>query len=190
VQIDEVKDQEGVNLVDELGSRVFSERLVSHIITIASGAIAQSLTWDVPSVTIPDSINRILGIMVFVDVTARVDFCSVSVRETPVSVASNSIPLWAWDSAVDVEYNLRSLQAGSTQNRITLAPRPALNGFQSMMLRTGIGRIMPLLDFNGVTNAFGAGTLNASARIYLARPDTIAPSAGEPSSHGLPIPGW
>lgn len=186
----EFLDSDTVHLVHEMGGQIMSERMIAHLIRIQSGAIVASGEWDISSVTIPDCVNRILGIQVFVDVTARVDFCSVSIRDTPAATSSHSTLLWAWDSATDIEFDVRSLQGGSTANRIHLAPRPALYPFPSLMLRTGLGRLMPLIDFNGVTPAFGAGEVNATAIIYLARPDTVTPAAGDPSSHGLPIPSW
>jgi len=183
-------DANDVKLFDEMGGRAFSERLETHVIAIASGAIDQSDNWDVDMVTVPDSINRILGIYVTVDVTARVDFCSIALRPRDAAGA-NAFPLWSWDTDTDIETDIRIMQGGTTADRLMLTPtEQSQYPFQTIMSRTGTVRLLPFISFSGVTKGFGAGSLNAVAHILLCRPDAVTPAAGDPSSHGLPIPSW
>jgi len=44
--------------------------------------------------------------------------------------------------------------------------------------------------FRGISNAFGAGTVEAIAMIQLAGPGQGAPTPGQPKSFGLPLPSW
>ncbi len=184
--IDNLESAE-VQLVHELGAQIHSERLQTFLVSISSGTVAQNSTWSVDAGAFPDSTNRFLGAYVTTDTTAEIAHCSLSMRDR--SATENAFPLWAWDDVVDAEYAIRILQAGSTGNRIGLAPRPSLYPFQSILTRQGDNR-MPLLSFNGLTNGFGAGTNTAICTIMLARPDPGNPAPGHPSSHGLPIPSW
>jgi len=182
-------DANNVALVHEMGATIQSERLETHVIQINSGVLEADDTFDIDITTIPDSINRILGIYVTVDVTARMDFCSVALR--PRDLTADAFPLWSWDTDTDIEVDIRIMQGGTTANRLMLVPtEKAQYAFQVIMTRGGLGLAIPFISFSGVAKGFGAGELNAAAHVLLCRPDAVTPAAGEPSSHGLPIPSW
>jgi len=183
-------DSREVHLTHEMGAEIHSERLQSFIIVISSGAINQSSNWNVTA-TFPDSINRVLGIYVSTDVAARISHCNVALVSDNTGVV-NGFPLWAWDGVAtvpDVEYLTRLTRSGTVGNHLALAPRPALYPFQQIITRDSTGT-MPLLAFTGLTPAFGAGTITATALILVARPDANQPGPGAGASHGLPIPSW
>lgn len=179
-------DSNDVQLTHEMGGEIHSERLLGHTITVSSGAVASGANWDVDFETIPDCWNRIMGVYVTASVASEVEHCNVNLR--PRATLANSFPIWWWDGFADGEGDLRIMQAGSTATRINLIPRPAAQPFQYIMGRTGLEKQLPFLTFSGQAQT-GAG-VTCLATIYLARPDTVEPAAGDPSSHGLPIPSW
>ncbi len=178
-------DVEDIKGVHDLGPLIHSERLQTFMLRADSTAVAASTVWNISLAAIPDSINRLLSISVFADVGARVDHCQCSIGD-PESGLDHVI--WAWDSAVDSVINLREF--GAVVN--LLRPVTVLSGgLPNLLTRTGAsGTRMPNLIFRGVSTAFGAGTVRAQAMMQICRPDPGAPTPGEPSSFGLPLPSW
>ena len=182
----DVSDIKGVH---DLGPQIHSERLIVFNLIADSTALAQNVDWDVELAGFPDSINRLLSISVVVDVGARVNLCSLAIRE-PDTLADHLI--WIWDSSDDLETNVRWSNTGGTVANI-LALRPITNvlgGAPTMIGRTGTTQAMPSLFFRGRTLGFGAGTVQAQCLIQVMRPDVGNPAPGAPSSHGLPLPSW
>ena len=171
--------------VHDLGPTIHSERLRTFLLRADTTLINQSTVWNVTLGALPDSINRLLSIAVIADTAAVIDHCQVSIGD-PDSGLDHVI--WAWDNLVDAEITLREFAA----TVFLLRPVSQLaGGAPNLLSRTGAGGgAMPNLIFRGITLAFGAGTVRAQAMIQVCRPDRGAPSPGEPSSFGLPIPGW
>lgn len=176
-----------VSLFDEMGGRVFSERAQSFIITLSSTAILQSVSFDINAGSLPDSPNRILGIQVIADTIGRTNLCQVSVA----GAASDpgEFPLFVWDTADDVESNIRySLAGAAAGSDGYLVPSNVFTPF--LMTRMGAEAEMGSLQMRGQSSAFGAGTVTIRAFVMLCRANPGNPTPGTPSSHGLPIPSW
>jgi len=173
--------------VHDLGPQIHSERLLSFNLIADSTALAQNLTWDVVLGAIPDSINRILSIIVVSGNGARVSHCQISITD-PAGVDH---PVWIW-TASDIVSNIRWQElTGTIVTAHALRPTPGATGSTPTIIsRMGNEAALPTLSFRGLTTGFGAGTVRTRALILIARPDRGAPAAGEPSSHGLPIPSW
>lgn len=174
--------------VHDLGPQIHSERLISFFLIASSGAVAQSTAWNVTLGGFPDSINRLMAIYVLANNSARVDACTVSLNN-----ASSGIDqvLWEWDSADDLESRTRWNDGAAVGTFTGL--RPIINvpgGLPNLITRVDDERLMPTLVFRGLTLGFGAGDVTTRALIQIARPNSGAPPAGAPSSHGLPIPSW
>jgi len=173
--------------VHELGAQIHSERLKAFIVQSSSGAVAQSTTWGLTIGGFPDSINRLLAVTVIANNAARVDHCSIAIQEQG---NSREIPVWAWDTADDAEKQVEwSIDgaAAATQFYLAVIGIPQV---PELLTRLGDDGQMPQLIFRGETGAFGAGNVTTRALFHVARPNTGNPPPGEPSSHGLPIPGW
>lgn len=181
----DVRDIKGVH---DLGPQIHSERLLVFNLQIDGTAVLQSVNWGIFLGSFPDSINRVLSATVIADTAARVDFCSILIEDT---VNDREHLIWAWDSADDVESRVRwNPGTGATTETVLRPSSNIAGGLPTLIARTGGSSAMPNLVFRGRSLAFGAGTVQALALIQVARPDRGAPSAGDPSSHGLPIPSW
>jgi len=176
-------DSEDVKVVHELGSTILSERLSGAITVLSSGAVGQSLTWDVTLVFPPRFTSRILGIVVITNMSARSDNCQLS-----VSAAGNDqdFPLWSWSvgDAGDDARNIRIANFSILGGQVELVP-----GTTARTPSLLIGTEQPIeiagMRFRGKTSAFGAGTVIHEALIYQA-----FPSLRGVSSKGLPLPSW
>ena len=175
-----------VSLTHEMGAQIFSERLGAFIVRLESGDIAQSSAFAIDTVILPDTTHKIIGLSVFFKTAARLGLCSLSVANT---VSGREIPIWTWDATVDAVNVVRWSDDGAgvanVQFCVSLTSQTPY-----MLIREGGQELMPHLIFRGSTLAFGAGTVEAVMLIHLARPNKSVPTPGEPSSHGLPLPGW
>jgi len=180
----DVGDIQGVH---DLGPQIQSERLRTFYVTLATGDILQNIAFEVIAGGIPDSVNRILGVQVIFENAGRLDFASLSISD---SVTGNEIPIWVWDKNDDPERRMRwSISGAAVVQDIQCQPLgPSLLPY--LITRHGDSGLMPNLIFRGQADGFGAGNMNARCVVALCRPNTGNPGAGEPSSHGLPIPGW
>jgi len=185
--VDELVSRE-VSLVDEMGARVFSERALTFVYVISSTAIAQSTVFDVVSPTeIPDSPNRLMAVTVLVDAQPRMSFASLAVQD---AVTGREIPVWVWDSSNDLVKSVRWSNDGAgvvTAYELTVEDPQRI---PYLLTRQGDNRLMPGLIWRGQSSGFGAGTVTARCLVSLCRANRLSPTPGEPSSHGLPIPGW
>ncbi len=177
----DVGDIKGVH---EMGGTIHSERLQSFIVAVGPGDILQTITWGSTAGGIPDSINRFLGLCVVVDVAARITNATVSIRDA----AGQELPIWNWDVTNDVENTILIARPGAG----VTAEFNLVGKFDHSieLLTRGQTPLMPDIVFRGISETFGAGNVNPLCLFHLARPNSGAPPAGEPSSHGLPIPGW
>jgi len=181
-------DVEDVKAVHELGAQIHSERLNSFVQVIDSGSLAQSAVFDIEVTPFPDSVHRILSVVVAADAVAHVNICSVSIHDRN---ADTDEPIWLWDNGNDVEGTFRSRIAGVTANLVALRPtNPVPGGVPNLLMRVGAEWEMASVFFRGQMLAFGAGTAQARALVLFARPNRSSPVPGDPSSHGLPFPSW
>jgi len=184
----ETKD---VNLVDEMGSRTFSERLLSFVVNMPTGAIAASTAFSatLPSAALglPDfGPNRILGVTVL-NMGDAADITRVCLSLEEVSTGFE-YPIWEWDDATGVEVSaLWDIGSGEANVQILI---PISYRLPELAIRTGNARQMPNLRMRGSTSAGVGVTVVIRALWHLARPYTSDPSPGEVQSHGLPLPGW
>ena len=179
---------EEVQLVHEMGSTILSERLQSFLLRISSGANQQNTTWSVSSGEMPDCVNRILGVSVFIPIANATDisFCSVSIQNGRID---REIPFYTFSLPVDDEVVVLWNDDGAG-NASFMQLRSQVTHTPQLITRLGLGEAMPVIRFNGNTTAFGAGTVTAIAIVHVCRPNPETPAAGQPSSHGLPLPGW
>jgi len=184
VGVDEL-DSAAVHLAEDFGARVFSERLQSFLIRMTSGAINQSIDFDILAAGIPDSVNRILGIFVF-ETNTRIDNVQVGWNEQE---DDQDMPLFVWNTATDSTRSVRYEDLGTVAAVDLMVPAyPMLT--PTIITRTGANRVIPQLVMRGSSTAFGAGTVVCNALVHLCRANPGSPAPGEPSSHGLPLPGW
>jgi len=183
--IDQLRTEE-VQLVHEMGGQIHSERLTHFNVVLSPGAVNQSTGFSATATGFPDSINRLLGVLASVPIAeaTRLDVLMLAIVQGP----DNEMPIWWWDSANDVEFEIRfALEGAVSAAHSGLQP---LHGFQQTLLsRTGDTQDMASLIIRGVTTAFGAGTVTPSVVVHALRPDRGAPGPGT-SSYGLPLPSW
>jgi len=172
-----------IHLSHEMGGQILSERLASFMLIAGTGTISQSSDFTADAAALPDCVNRILGVQVITNVTSRVNEANVV-----ISTGGLEFPIFVWDDANDVEAEIRFAPEGSLGNKFLLMP--SLPVLQTLALRSELARTMPTIRLRGQTTAFGAGTVIIDAIIYVARGNRETPAAGEPSSHGLPLPSW
>lgn len=172
-----------VSLVHEMGQTIFSERFSLFVRRATSGALMQSVNFNIVLSDLPSGAWRILGVMVFADVQGRALLASVAVRDP---LGGRELPFWVWDSAGDsdlVRVRMEDNGAGVAQHRV-LQPAPALIHLPGL----GAGdqpQSMSEIAFRGSTNAFGAGTVTLTMILQIG-----FSQVGGLDSHGLPIPSW
>lgn len=172
-----------VTLLHEMGATIFSERYSQFIRAGSSGAIAQSVNFNVVLNDLPSFPFRILGVSVFADAAARVALASVALRS-----ASNDreIPIWIYDFNVDVEVLVRhSLDGAAVVNTTFLRPTQLLEAIPAMAAGLTQPQRVNEIAFRGQAIAFGAGTVTVRMLLHLG-----FGQVGGISSRGLPIPSW
>lgn len=181
----EAKD---VHLFDEMGGRVFSERLQTNLSRLNPGALAQNITWAIPF-PLPDAPNRVLGCAMVIDTTARITHASLGIATL---AGGREMPIWSWDIANDVEQAITiSIDGAAVGVEILLLP--GFSNIPNMITRCSGNAetdLMGQLIFRGLTAGFGAGTVLPLMFVQLGRATRRLPDPGSPSSHGLPIPSW
>lgn len=185
VGVDEL-DSESVKTVHEMGGVIMSERYVGRIIQLTSGAIAQSIAFNI-NLTLGRHLERILHWAVTSDVTARTQSLQLSLADiSTAGVISTDCPFWAWNtgSGDDIDKPIRLLLNGTVVNNRIFETR--LGGFPTIASGSGQpGRPVNQLVFRGQSTAFGAGTVTLTALILVAAAQRTGPGSG-----GLPIPSW
>ncbi|MEE8551606.1 MAG: hypothetical protein V3T08_10175 [Gemmatimonadota bacterium] len=174
-----------VHLFDEMGGRVFSERLRSFNVQIEVSPL-QSADFSVAAGGIPDSPNRVLTVCVMAENAGAVLNVQISMRNLDTS---NEIPIFVWDSVVDTERVIEWTDSGGATAPLIYLVNAA-PAIPELMTRYGDAGAMGDFIMRGTTTAFGAGNEDIRGLIHLVRANRGAPTPGEPSSHGLPLPGW
>jgi hypothetical protein len=177
-----------VQLLHEMGGTIFSERLHSQTITLAAEGIEQNANFDATFAfdDLVDSPVRILGIQIVVNVAASVQCCQVSIGGIG---SSGEMPFFVYDHDDDEHGFIRlSVQGNAVATYYFLSPRQIQ--VPTLLTRTGDAGTMPGLVLRGFCTGFGAGTVNITSIIHIARAGQATPVAGDPKSHGLPLPSW
>lgn len=177
-----------VQLLHEMGGTIFSERLRSQVITLATGAIGQNsefeATFDFDELV--DSPVRILGIQVVASAVTRVQLAQVSIQGVG---SSGEFPFYIFDYDDDPSgLVILSIQGAAVDTYIQLSPRQIQ--VPTLITRKGDEGTMPGLVLRGLTTGFGGGTVQCTALINICRAGQATPVAGDPKSHGLPLPSW
>lgn len=177
-------------IVHEVGGTVFAERVVGVVRTISSGALLQSVDFDITPIDFPDVPFRILNVAVLANANARVSVAMVGIRTTLLDPATSvniegEIPIFNWDSntGTDDLTRIRLITAAAANTRLLVPAIPAQ--VASLAVGTALAGTTTRITFRGSTLGFGAGTVTISALIHIA----FAEQRGL-SSRGLPIPSW
>jgi len=171
-----------VNLVHEMGDTIFSERFSGVVRRAVSGALLQTVAFDVIVDNIAEFPARIHSIAVLTDVAARVLKAQVSILDER---AERELPIWAWESAAGVELPIRIIDNGAAVANMFLL-MPSLNlQIPSILSGSESPRPVNAIAFRGLTETFGAGNVNLTLLFHLS-----FTGQGGVSSRGLPIPSW
>lgn len=187
--ISDLLTKEGVNLTQEMGATIVSERMQSSFLELRADGILQSVAFNVVSDPLPDCVNRLLGACVIGTFSATgtgVSACSLAIRD---NVTGREYPFWAFDTVAGLESAIFWSDDGAAVAEVSIV-EPTISSLPEMVFRQGAAKLMPSIVFRGEMVAFGAGTPDVIAMIHLGRASATAPGAGEPRSHGLPMPGW
>ena len=181
VDIDRIDDHDGVKLVHDLASTIFSERMSGRILRATTGDINQSTVFDLTLTDLPFIPFRILGCCAFMD-AARLERVAVMVEE---STTGREFPFWAWDSAVDSD----SIQVRWSDDGAAAADKFFLRPAVPQVPIMGFGSRQPThvrdISIRGLTKTFGAGTVELIVLVYIAFAEV-----GGINSRGLPVPSW
>lgn len=173
--IDDLMSRE-VNLTHDMASTIFSERMSSRILGNSTGAVLQSVTIDAEILNLPSTPFRVHGITLMDSGVATVARLANMVVVL-VEPAGNDIIVWMWDGTVETQRLEDDVKAVlMPEARFTL-PNMGMGGSQPATV--------PQMFMRGDTTAFGAGTINISARVHI----SFSQLEGV-SSVGLPIPSW
>lgn len=183
--IDQLETRE-LPIVHEMGNTVFSERLGAEIVRLPTGDILQNANFDVTLASPPPNIFRVLGVVVLLDTTTRINIAQVSLRST----VGREVPFFVWDIADDIETSIRIVENNAAAtNTIALRSRfGPQGGVPTLGVSDGQPRMVgEEIVFRGRAAGFGAGTVECIALVHLASPEV---TQGSLSSRGLPVPGW
>ncbi len=176
-------DVDQVKAVHEMGGTIFGERVGAIIARLDSGSIAQNVNIGF-SLTLPIVPTRILGLSVFVDVAGRLSDINVSVQSN-FRGARQEMPLFIWDAANTHTTRIID-ESGAAAEVEFLQPVPGMVQLPTMTFGPTTTQESNVISLRGRTSAFGAGTVDTVALIYMAH----AFAEGGLSSYGLPVPGW
>lgn len=177
--IEQLESRE-VSLVHDMAVTLFSERVSGFIRRAGTGDILQNVEWDIVLSDLPTTPFRILDVLIFTNNPANLLTAAVFARDPG---SDREIPLHVWDLN-EPTVNLRLQDNGdAVAQKAGLVS--AIGTTPSMMWGSGQPQSVQEIAFRGETSAFGAGTVETVALIYIAFSQT-----GGLSSHGLPIPGW
>lgn len=179
--IEELSSREVV-LVHEMGATIFSERASGRMLRLSTGAIAQSTSFDLTFADVPDFVTRVLGVVVIAD-SQRVDDAAISIRDP---VAGRDMPVWIWTAARDLYESARFEDSGGgvADHNLLYGIGPSIN-FPSLLFGPSQPEPVSSMVFRGNTTAFGAGTVEVIAKVYVAYSRLKGVS-----SFGLPVPSW
>jgi len=176
-------DSRDVKTVHEMGSTILSERIGATITEIGTGALAQTVAWNI-NFSLGEAFHRILGIQVVTTPVDRILTSQVSIT-TPPQGGSDDIPVWYWDSAVNGMISIRLMQNAGVSTLQLLQPSmvPLLPNLSVGNEKGPLGAFT--MSWRGITSTFGAGTATSTLIVYH-----IGARASNISDRGLPLPSW
>lgn len=178
-----------VFLVQEMGGVMLSERLGGRIQRETTGDILQSITWGgiitAAELNLP-GVTRILGVSCITNNSARIGRAGIYARDNGLlSGTAQEFPLFTWDSD-DLQISINMVDDGNaTANLTELRQIGPVQTIPSLLFGAAQRSQVSEIAFRGVTTAFGAGTVEVVALIYLG-----VTVVGGLSSFGLPVPSW
>lgn len=178
-----------VFLTQEMGSVMVSERLGGRIQRETTGDILQSITWSgiitAAELNLP-GVTRILGVSCITNNSSRIGRAGIYARDNgALSGTIQEFPLWTWDSD-DLEISVNMVDDGNAAANLTeLRQVGPVQTIPSLLFGTSQRSQVSEVAFRGVTTAFGAGTVEVIALLFLG----ISTVEGL-SSFGLPVPSW
>ncbi len=173
-------DATDVKTVHEMGATIHAERIGGTIIALSTGALAQSITWNT-GITLAANVTRILGLQMISNSAARTARAAVMLTDLPPTI--NDLPIMWWDTGDTIAAINMTIEGTLAAVNVLQPTLPPL--LPNLLIGTNQQNAVPVINFRGVTTAFGAGTVVHTLMIYTA-------TAGEPgvSSRGLPTPSW
>jgi len=181
--VDELESRVVV-LFHEMGDVLFSERVAALMQRGTTGNILQTVDYNITFGGHPNTPTRILGCTVTADAD-RILTHQVSVRD---NVLNTETPFFVFDGVNDPVERIRyDPGTGTIGDHFLL--QPGLNLLPTMMMRVGEGDIVPNIVVRGTSTTFGAGNVDVTTILHLARPLELA-GTGAQSARGLPLPSW
>lgn len=181
--IDQLETRE-LPITHEMGATVLSERFTTRIFRIPTGDLNQSTAFRVELTTLPETPARLLGVQVIVDQGSRIARCAVLATDPTVQ---QDFPVWVYDALAGIRETITMEDVTVSADFSLLIPQGAANVFPSFAGgREQQDNMVSSITLTGLTTAFGAGTVLATALLLLAFPRGDV----NISSRGLPIPSW
>ena len=180
-------DTRELGIVHEMGTTVFSERFRTTIRRITTGNVAQNTDWNVELTNLPAAVTRLLGVMVFTNVVARLLRNVISLEDRMNGL---EIPIWLWDAAAanpssSIAYDDDGAGVAVFDMLHGLASAQFIPNFTGGSGQTLVQGGVEDIVMRGRTTGFGAGTVAITAVFLLG-----FTFQGGVSSRGLPIPSW
>ena len=176
----ETLESEEVRLSHNMADVLFSERLSGGFSRIIQNS-SQSTFWDRLFDLSAVSVVRVMNVICLTNEPTRIAHCQVSVRDDP---DGRETPIWIWDAGPDISTSVR-IEDDAAGPASTFILRPGVTAFPSMLLGVSQNQPVNMLAFRGVTNAFGAGSVNIIMIAHI----QFAQVAGI-SSRGVKVPSW
>ena len=169
-----------VQLLHEMGSTIFSERLRGDIRRNLSGAISQSTAFDV-EVELSSPPGIVEAVCVFTNATGRLADVAVVIHQRS---SGREIPIWVWDGTNEDTVRMDD-DGGGISAQLVLRPLTEYTRSPIMWVGDEPHIFVDRLFLRGNSSAFGGGTVNVVVLAYRKFPELRGIS-----SRGLPIPSW
>lgn len=185
---------EDVGLTHDMGWVAFSEAFRLGIRTVAASNVAQSTAFGTVTTDLPEGPFRIMGIQVICETTTTVSNVTVSARRSDGAI---EFPLFIWDATSDIEVTSRFNPGPGTGDNILLMPTESAQvaDLPVTLLQQSPGapriraaNVIDDLSIRGTTTAFGAGSVDVTAIVFLAL--LAGPNSEVSGPQGIPFPSW
>jgi len=180
-------DTEEVKTVHDMSATLFAERASGRIFRIATGALTQSVDFEVVGSAMGGTQSRIYGIQVQIDIAIGdvldIARCAVVARS---SETNREIPIWMWNNVDGATIRMDD-GTGTLANEVFLVPNPLFTMPPFMLFGPSQPLFVDQIAMRGSTAAFGAGDVTITALVYSAiATDQVSGS----ESFGVPVPSW
>lgn len=184
-----VLETDRIILTHEMGALIASEQMRCSVRRIEVLNVAQNLDFDGVITDLPPAAYRIIGLVVFSDnaLAADVTRVQVNIRHR---TDSREVPIFFWQGAAGTTPFMR-FEPDSTLglgNYRVFVPNARLETYQLPALARGFLDQQAIdISLRGTTAAFGAGTRNFRANLYIS---SFTPTPGMLTADGIPFPSW